>query len=283
MKKHVLFCMTILLFAHVASAQQWQGSSTSTGDVYRTGRVGVGTGSTLQGNLHVSSGTAGKCELMIEADVDNNNENDNPYITFRQDNGGAMAFIGMVGDNNLAPQVPKYPRYFQNPDGSWSTFSDYPGTLSNALLLSTNDAKSIQIGTFGFVRLTVRENGNVGIGTTLNNNPNNYKLAVNGKIGAQEVQVENTSSAWADYVFEPDYQLRALSEVEQFIKTNKHLPEIPSKKEVEENGHKLGEMDVLLLKKVEELTLYIIEQEKKAKEQDAKIKELEKQMTMLSR
>lgn len=104
--------------------------------------------------------------------------------------------------------------------------------------------------------------GNVGIGTILASNPNNYKLAVKGKIGAQEVQVENTSATWADYVFEKSYRLKPLSEVEAFINANKHLPEVPSKNEVEENGHKLGEMDVILLKKVEELTLYLIEANK---------------------
>jgi hypothetical protein len=104
--------------------------------------------------------------------------------------------------------------------------------------------------------------GNVGVGTTLTNNPNGYKLGVNGKIGAKEVQVENTSSAWADYVFEPDYNLPSLEEVESFIKVNKHLKDIPSAQEVAEHGHKLGEMDVLLLKKVEELTLYILELKK---------------------
>jgi hypothetical protein len=125
-------------------------------------------------------------------------------------------------------------------------------------------------------RLRITTSGDVGIGTALTNNPNGYKLAVNGKIGAKEIQVENTSGAWADYVFEPTYQLRSLIEVEQFIKANKHLPEIPSKKEIEENGHKLGEMDVLLLKKIEEMTLYILDQEKR-------IKQLEQQITTLSK
>lgn len=111
-------------------------------------------------------------------------------------------------------------------------------------------------------RMRITTNGNVGIGTTLANNPNNYKLAVNGKIGAKEVQVENTSSSWADYVFEKDYKLMPLHEVESFIKENKHLPEVPNKAEVEQHGHKLGEMDVVLLKKVEELTLYVIELKK---------------------
>jgi hypothetical protein len=119
--------------------------------------------------------------------------------------------------------------------------------------------------------------GSVAIGTPLTQNTNGYKLAVKGKIGAHEVQVENTSNAWADYVFEPDYKLISLDEVEDFIKTNKHLPEIPSAEEVKVNGHKLGEMDVLLLKKIEEMTLYVIQQQNQIKELTERLKKLESQ------
>ena len=77
--------------------------------------------------------------------------------------------------------------------------------------------------------------GNVGIGTT---NPGSYKLAVNGKIRAKEVVVE---TGWSDFVFEDDYELKPLNEVEIFIQTHKHLPDIPSAEEVSENGVALGE------------------------------------------
>ncbi len=103
--------------------------------------------------------------------------------------------------------------------------------------------------------------GNVGIGTT---NPGNYKLAVEGTIGAREVKV--TTAAWADFVFHPSYKLRTLGEVEQFIKANNHLPEIPTEAEVKENGVGLGEMNARLLQKIEELTLYMIEQQKQINE-----------------
>lgn len=66
-------------------------------------------------------------------------------------------------------------------------------------------------------------------------------------------------SNWPDYVFEPDYKLLGLDELRAFIKQHKHLPEIPSAKEVEENGVSVGEMNALLLKKIEELTLHMIE------------------------
>ncbi len=103
-------------------------------------------------------------------------------------------------------------------------------------------------------------NGSLGIGTT---NPNGWKLAVNGKIRAKEVKVE---ANWADYVFEDNYDLPTLQEVETHIKEKGHLQNIPSAQEVAENGIELGEMNKLLLEKIEELTLYTIQQEKEIKE-----------------
>ncbi len=87
---------------------------------------------------------------------------------------------------------------------------------------------------------------------------------VDGNIRAEEIKVQNVPSS--DYVFEPDYKLRPINEVESFIKENKHLPDIPSAEEFKQNGVGLGEMDNMLLKKVEELTLYVIELKKENEE-----------------
>jgi hypothetical protein len=103
----------------------------------------------------------------------------------------------------------------------------------------------------------ISPSGHVGIGTLA---PGNYRLAVEGTIGARKVQVKLES--WADYVFEPDYKLPTLAEVEAFIKQHKHLPEMPSAKQVEESGIDVGANQTLLLKKIEELTLYMIELKK---------------------
>ena len=99
--------------------------------------------------------------------------------------------------------------------------------------------------------------GNIGIGT--NRNPQN-KLSVQGTIWAREVKVSLTDGA--DWVFEDDYNLRSLTEVETYIKENKHLPEIPSAEEFRNNDMKVSEMTNKLLQKIEELTLYTIAQEK---------------------
>jgi hypothetical protein len=106
-----------------------------------------------------------------------------------------------------------------------------------------------------------QETGNVGIGTLLATNPHGYKLAVNGTIGAREVMVEvdKPEDTWPDFVFEKKYELLPLAEVEKYINKHKHLPDVPSATDVEKNGLALGENQALLLRKIEELTLYIIE------------------------
>lgn len=115
----------------------------------------------------------------------------------------------------------------------------------------------LRIYTPGVERFTILSNGNVGIGTS---NPGTFKLAVEGKIGAREVNVNNTAP-WPDYVFESDYDLPSLAALEAFIKANKHLPQVPTASEVEKSGIALGEMNLILLKKIEELTLYVIKQQ----------------------
>jgi len=77
----------------------------------------------------------------------------------------------------------------------------------------------------------------------------------------------------ADYVFEKDYKLHSIEEVAEYVKENKHLPDVPSAKDFKENGYKIGDMDNLLLQKIEELTLYIIEQQKQIKELQSRLSE----------
>jgi hypothetical protein len=106
------------------------------------------------------------------------------------------------------------------------------------------------------VAFIINSDGNIGIGIATPPE----KLSVDGNIRAQKVIVK---TGWSDYVFADDYKLRSLSSLAKFIKNNKHLPDVPSAKEVEENGVSVGENQALLLKKIEELTLYVIGQDRK--------------------
>lgn len=103
--------------------------------------------------------------------------------------------------------------------------------------------------------------GSVSIGLTTI--PAGYKLAVAGNIIAEKVKAKLQSSGWPDFVFQDGYKLLSLKEIEQFIKQHNHLPEVPSADEVGKNGLDLGENQALLLKKIEELTLHMIEMNKK--------------------
>jgi hypothetical protein len=131
--------------------------------------------------------------------------------------------------------------------------------------------------TDGILAMRISANGNVGIGTETPDS----KLSVNGKIHAKEVKVDLTG--WPDYVFALDYKLPTLKEVEKHIKTKGHLKNIPSAKEVAKNGVLLGEMNKKLLQKIEELTLYAIQQEKNNKKLLSVVQKLEKRIKKLEK
>src|SRR5690606_38938941 len=121
--------------------------------------------------------------------------------------------------------------------------------------------------------LVIFNTGKVTIGTELYDN-SDYRLFVKDGIKTEKIMVEMASAnGWADYVFQEDYNLLPLHEVENFIERNKHLPNIPSAEEIVNNGgFELKEMNVKLLEKIEELTLYIIEQNKRIEALEAQSK-----------
>lgn len=110
------------------------------------------------------------------------------------------------------------------------------------------------IGGAAQLKMIFDEKGNLCLGTS---NPKNYKLAVEGIVGARKVKV--TQESWADFVFDPGYRLPSLQELEQYIREHRHLPDIPTEQEVLAEGIDLGEMNKKLLQKVEELTLHVID------------------------
>ena len=172
------------------------------------------------------------------------------------------------------------------PAPAWSTRdgnnpSLYTGVGCPAKVGIGTDNPSAQLHVNGYAKITrnlevgtlqnqansnLTVHGSVAIGTDIQNG---YDLAVCGNIRAADVKV-NAISDWCDYVFEEDYDLRTLQEVESFIEKNKHLPEVPSAVEVETEGIAVSEMLILMMKKIEELTLYTIEQDKRINELENK-------------
>ncbi|KRD05428.1 hypothetical protein ASE21_20950 [Flavobacterium sp. Root901] len=137
--------------------------------------------------------------------------------------------------------------------------------------------RNIVFGTFGLERMRVDIYGNVGIGIT---NPTN-KLDVNGTIHSKEVKVDMVG--WSDFVFKKEYNLPTLEEVQKHIAESGHLENIPSEEEVLKNGIKLGEMNAKLLQKIEELTLYLIEQNKRLDNVEKENEELKKEINSLKK
>jgi hypothetical protein len=197
------------------------------------GNVGIGTTTPTHARLEIN-GNVGAAVAMFGSDKHGVTISaDNPEIGFNYFyNGGTKAI------------KPGYASYMGMDRTNGSIYiGNFNGNQSSSAFGPISDAQ---------FRIYILQNGNVGIGTT---NPT-YKLSVNGNIRSKEVVVE---SGWADFVFEKEYKLPTLSDVEKFIKINKHLPEIPSAKEIQNNGLKLGEVQTKMMQKIEELTLYVIQ------------------------
>jgi len=152
--------------------------------------------------------------------------------------------------------------------------------LSNKLFID-NSSTTTPLIWGDFAADQVKLNGKTGIGMGTTAFPTTaggvdvsaYNLFVKGGILAEEVRV-SLNSTWADYVFAKEYQLKPLAEVEKFISDNGHLPNVPSAKQVKNDGIELGEMAKIQQEKIEELTLYLIQQNKEIEAMKAQIKAL---------
>jgi hypothetical protein len=160
--------------------------------------------------------------------------------------------------------------------GNAYSMNGYRGNL----VFETNNGGGPQALSEG-MRLT--SEGNVAIGTT---DPKGYKFAVAGNAIAEQMTVKLQAN-WPDYVFKRAYTLMPLADLKNYIDKNHHLPEIPSAAEIQKDGLNLGEMNGLLVKKVEELTLYLIEKEKEIRDlqasQEERLKKMEQRLELLEK
>jgi len=179
--------------------------------------------------------------------------------------------LDVVGTGVFRTNLPGQDSYiFLDPNSGLVTTGKNGTSTLQPLRLGVNNTEYMRISTAG----------NVLIGKAASNSGTNYMLDVNGSIRANKVVVNTTG---ADFVFEPNYVLPSLQSVETFIKKYHHLPGIASAKEMQSNGLDVGEHQTGLLQKTEELTLYIIEQNKLIKEQNKKIELMEMQIHQLQK
>ena len=198
------------------------------------------------------------------------------YVEIGNPTRNAGIALNIKGTNKIGQRITtntNYPITAPNP----------PAIINTQLFVNRNYAKALtvlntQSNTNGDETFIVYGSGktHIGIGRPLATGVcANAMLTVDGTILAKEVRVAiSTSTHWADYVFEKEYKLMPLKELEKFINVNKHLPDVPSTGDVEKNGVDVTEISAVLLKKIEELTLYTIELEKKLEAQQKEINTL---------
>ncbi|WP_316810313.1 hypothetical protein [Pedobacter heparinus] len=198
------------------------------------GKVGIGINNP-QSKLHIYQSLPDQSAMIVQGN------------TINPDN--AQHYVAITLDGDYGNGTGNYSQI-----RSYSNLHNYWGSRLAFFTTSSSAANTL------LERMRIDADGNVGIGT---DDPKGYRLAVNGKIRAQEIKVE--ASPWPDYVFTKDYQLLSLQQTEQHIKEKGHLPGIPSAAEAKSNGIDLGEMNAKLLQKIEELTLHLIEKDKETR------------------
>ena len=197
---------------------------------------------------------------------------DNKDLVFKTNNSEKMRIYNNGNIDFSLPVSNSYYRFFGNillnTAESSETFKIYSTTQEANIFRVDSDNMNIYLQ---------EDMGNVIIGgkNVLRDctSCSGYKLYVKDGIKTEKVKVEIAAeNGWADYVFAKDYKLMPLKEVESYISSNGHLPEVPTTEEAIQNGIELKEMNILLLKKVEELTLHLIEQDKRIEKLEANAK-----------
>lgn len=245
MKKGQLFVAAIVVAMGALCASEGMAQNTFPS----SGNVGIGTLSPVA-SLHVNDG-------LIR--ITGMNSGGGPMVVF----GGDPSGVAPAGEWGIEYMPADKGLNFWRPFGATNSAGTGGAPYMNYVLFLDDD-NQIGINTKDPIAdLTV--NGKAVIGDpALVTMPSSYRLYVAGGILTERVRIAQVGSGnWADYVFEPGYKLRSLEEVEAYVQKNGHLPQIPSACEVEEAGVDLVEINSLLLMKVEELTLYIIAQNKR--------------------
>ncbi|MFC4220523.1 fibronectin type III domain-containing protein [Flagellimonas marina] len=196
--------------------------------------------------------------------------------------GVSIANTGTTTSFNVTGLAPStsydFTVFAEDAAGNVSTVSNTETVLTEANTgIVDYTSENANLNTVDWIASNLYADQNVGIGTT---NTHGYRLAVAGNVIAEGVRVELQTN-WPDFVFESDYDLPQLDQVRAFIAANGHLPNVPSAKQVENDGIDLGSMDAKLLQKIEELTLYLLSQESQIKElkrENSEMKELLKNL-----
>ena len=163
---------------------------------------------------------------------------------------------GDVGIGTSSPSAALHIKQVGTAIGDGIRFQSATSSEDWYMFMDINDDFNFRNDASNFMKIE-KNTGNVAIGTVI---AAGHRLSVDGKIACEEVLVE-LSGSWPDYVFKSDYDLKSLDEVKKHITLKGHLPGVPSAQEVENNGIQVGEMNKILMEKVEELTLYILQQE----------------------
>jgi hypothetical protein len=257
MKRSTFIILSLLLGAATANGQQWANNGNN---IYNTNTGSVLIGAGIPNPINGSAG-------LFPSSI--------PKFEIYTGSGGTTGYADIVTIRHPGATLDVVTRQMglvlKLSSESSTTESDKMGGM---LLESSNgaaNAPTFSLITANLRRLTIDPFGNIGINTT---DTKGYKLGVNGNIIANSIVVK--VYPWADYVFYPEYHLQPLKDLKAYIDKNKHLPEIPSAQEVADKGVDLGEMNKLLLKKVEELTLYLIEKDLELKAQSVTVNEQQK-------
>ncbi|MEM0543316.1 hypothetical protein WFZ85_11870 [Flavobacterium sp. j3] len=307
--KNLIFVIALMLSVNVIFAQLLPTGTATTDNKYRSGGIGIGysTAPTFETNKFMVAGgtsyfggnvgigtltpseslnlTTGNLKLdsgrMLFGTVANFNDtaynwaiksnrpfliasSSTPMIEIQSTISNAYGFLNLAiapvdyGFSNVSKKGDVIFRGYTS--GSMIFNCEGTGNIKFTTIADTQPATQSQ------VQMTITKTGNIGIGTETPDT----KLAVNGTVHAKEVVVDLLG--WPDYVFEDDFNLMPLEEVEKYINENKHLPNVPSAKVVESDGLNLGEMNKKLIEKVEELTLYVIQLNKELQQVKSQLK-----------